>query len=48
MMETINKCISDGFIGTGEAIYTVMVHNMPELFGVYHMETGDISEYFNS
>ena len=48
MMETINTCISDGFIGTGEAIYTVMVHNMPELFGVYHMETGDISEYFNS
>ena len=48
LMETINKCISDGFIGTEEAIYTVMVHNMPELFGVYHMETGDVSEYFNS
>jgi hypothetical protein len=45
--DIIKKLLSESKIGTEESIYTTLSYMYPELFMLYDMPNGDISNYFN-
>ena len=45
--DIIKRLLSESKIGTEESIYTTLSYMHPELFRLYEMPGGDISNYFN-